>query len=61
MNPVPHAVTLAGNNNEMLRGFLVVARNNAGQRVGSFAAAPDGKPACDVSICTQCSRQSQGH
>ena len=50
INPVPHAVTLIGNNGEMFRGFLAVTTNGAGQRVGRFAASPDGQIACDVSV-----------
>ena len=46
---VAHAVTLAGNNSEMFRGFLIVARNNAGQRFGTYTPMADGQTACDVS------------
>ena len=46
---VAHAVTLAGNNSEMFRGFLIVARNNAGQRFGTYTPMANGRTACDVS------------
>ena len=48
-------MTLAGNANEMFRGFLVVAMSG-GQRVGSFTPGANGKVACDVSM-HKCSRQ----
>ena len=39
-------------NNEMFRGFLVVAWNGAGQRVGSFTAMSNSRTACGVSCLT---------
>ena len=55
---VARAVTLAGNANQMFRGFLVVALSG-NQRVGSFAPDANGKVACAVSM-HKCSRQWQG-
>ena len=53
------AVTLRGSNNETFQGFLVVARNDALQRVGSFTSGDgDSKPTCSVSM-HKCLRQSQ--
>ena len=42
-------MTLAGNANEMFRGFLVVALSGS-QRVGIFIPGANGKVACAVSI-----------
>ena len=54
-------VTLRGNANEMFQGFLVVARNDASQRVGSFTSGgADSKTTCSVSM-HKCLRQSQKH
>ena len=52
---VARAVTLAGNANEMFRGFLVVAMSGS-QRVGNFAPDANGQVACDVSMHTCCSQ-----
>ena len=53
VSPVAHAVTLRGNTSEMFQGFLVVAINDASQRVGSFTSGgADSKTTCCVSICT---------
>ena len=46
---------------EMFQGFLVVARNDASQQVGSFTSGgADSKTTCSVSI-HKCLRQSQKH
>ena len=49
---VSHAVSISGMNKEMFRGFLVVAWNGAGQRVGSFTAMSNSRTACGVSCLT---------
>ena len=61
VTPVAHAVTLRGNANEMFQGFLVVARNDASERVGSFTSGgADSQTTCSVSM-HKCLRQSQKH
>ena len=61
VSPVAHAVTLRGNANEMFQGFLVVAINDASERVGNFTSeSADSQITCSVSM-QKCLRQSQKH
>ena len=52
-NLTPHAVTLSGDQD--FKGFLVIAMNSAGQRVGSWTTGSDSRTTCAVSTHISCS------